>query len=381
MGDVVLVTGGAGFIGSHTVDALLARGYQVRILDALDPAVHRNHEVPDYVPSDVEFVCGDVRDRETLRKALRDVEIVFHLAAVQDYHRDITTYFDVNATGTAYLYEMIREVRGSATRVIIGSTQFVQGEGLYRAEDGSIVAPSYRSVDQLQRGEWEHSGADGSILTVVRTPTSYAFPGNAYSISKEAQERVARALSDRYQIPTTIFRYSIVQGERQSLHNTYSGACRIFSLAYRRGVAPVIFEDGNQVRDFVNVHDVVDANMMVLDSEWRDGETLAVGGLRPTSIRELDRVVAETFGRADIESHLPGLFRIGDVRHSISDIGPMLDRGWRPHRGVSDSVTAYREWLESREGLDDLPHQESVIEDLVERGTIGSVEDYSSGEN
>lgn len=374
MSGVVLVTGGAGFIGSHTVDALLSRGYRVRILDSLVPAVHRNGEVPDYLPADAEFVLGDVRDLNVLRSALKDVEVIFHLAAVQDYHRDITSYFDVNVTGTASLYEAIREIRGGSARVIIGSTQFVQGEGLYRTEEGSVVPPSFRSITRLRRGEWDHLDPNGRRLTVVPTPANYAAPGNPYGVSKEGQERMARSLGDRYDIPTTIFRYSIVQGERQSLHNTYSGACRIFSLAYRSGAAPVLFEDGNQTRDFVNIHDVVDANMMAMETGWNDGETLSIGGGRATSILEFDRVVAREYGETELAPQTPGLFRIGDTRHAFSDVTPMLDRGWRPRRGIADSVSAYRDWLESHEGLEKVSDPSRVISELIARGTINSVE-------
>ena len=370
----VLVIGGAGFIGSHTVDALLDRGHKVRVLDALVPAVHPEGILPDYLPADAEFIHGDLRDRKVLRRALQGVDVVIHLAAVQDHHRPTLEYFDVNVAGTSGLYEEMRQTCEPGTRVVIGSTQFVQGEGWHRDSKGEIYTPETRSVDRLRRGEWEHQGPDDSPLEPVPTPATHNSPGNGYSISKEAQERVARASGRRFDFPTTIFRYSIVLGARQSIHNIYSGACRIFSLCYRQGIAPVIFEDGGQRRDFVSVHDVVAAHVMAVEEEERtDGRTFGVGGARAISILELDRIVASTFGRSSLEPNLPGLFRVGDTRHAISEIDPMHSRGWSPRRTVEESVAEYAEWIESRVPGNSVLLADGAIVSMMKSGIVGRV--------
>jgi len=289
-----LVTGGAGFIGSHTVDALLARGYDVRVLDNLQPPVHRGGQ-PAYLADEAEFLCGDVRNREDLTRALTGVDVVFHFAAYQDYLTDFSTFFHTNAVGTALLYELIVSQRLPVAKVVIASTQFVQGEGLYRRADASLVAPPMRSRQQLEAGQWDIC-EDGVPLDWEWTPETHAQPVNAYSLSKHAEESMAICFGRRYEIPTVALRYSIVQGSRQSFLNAYSGACRIFSLSYLLGRAPTIYEDGRQCRDFVNVHDVVDANLLVLHDSRADYEVFCVGGGQPHTVLAFDRVVASAFG-------------------------------------------------------------------------------------
>lgn len=354
MAERVLITGGAGFIGSHTADRLLERGYAVRVIDSLRPPVHRKDAPPDYLSDEVEFIRADVRDRDALLAALRDVDAVYHLAAYQDYLPDLSTFFSTNVVSTALIYELILEHHLPVRKVVVASSQFVQGEGLYRSQDGMVVAPTFRSREQLERGDWDFRDEKGEVLQWIPTPETYAAPPNAYALSKRSQEEQALAFGRRYEIPSTVLRYSIVQGARQSFHNTYSGACRIFSLSYYFDRAPTIYEDGMQVRDFVNIHDVVDANLLALEDDRANYQAFCVGGGTPYTIREFDRVVAREFGREDLEPSIPGTFRFGDTRHAVSDISKLRALGWEPKRTVEDSVREYANYLREQKEVEDL---------------------------
>lgn len=349
----VLVTGGAGFIGSHTVDRLLSLGHTVRVLDSLAERIHP-HGRPDYLTDDVEFHRADVRDRDAMLRAMRGVDVVYHLAAYQDYHTDFSTFLDTNATSTALIYELIVTEKLPVERVVVASSQFVQGEGLYRAPDGTAISPTLRSEEQLARGEWEFTDSEGAALEPLWTGEDHAAPANAYAISKYAQELQALRFGERYSIPSTALRYSIVQGSRQSFHNAYSGACRIFSLHYHFGRAPIVYEDGLQTRDFVNIHDVVDANIVAMehpDAVWR---VFNVGGGVRWRLIDFARAVAQEFGHPELEPQVPGLYRFGDTRHANSSIDRLRSLGWAPRRTVEDSIREYAEWLRSRTDIDDI---------------------------
>lgn len=353
MFSTVLITGGAGFIGSHTADRLLALGHRVRVYDNLAPRVHP-HGKPAYLAPEIEFIEADVRDRDALRRALRGVDVVYHLAAYQDYQQDFTTFFDTNASSTAAIYEIIVEEKLPVRKVIVASSQFVQGDGLYRTASGAVVAPMLRSAEQLERGEWEFAGPDGAPMQWVWTPETHANPANAYALSKYSQELQAVAFGRRYEIPSTALRYSIVQGSRQSFYNTYSGACRIFALHYYFGKAPTIYEDGEQRRDFVNIHDVVDANVLAMDDPRADYEVFNVGGGVAHTVAELADVVARVFEREDLRPLLPGAFRFGDTRHACSDNAKLRALGWQPRRTMEDSVREYVEYLRAQTDVNDI---------------------------
>ena len=374
MAERVLVTGGAGFIGSHTVDALLAAGFEVRILDNLTPRVHPDGK-PPYLPDEAEFILGDVRDHDLLRRSLADVYIVLHCAAYQDYRTDFAHYTDVNTTSTARIYEIIVGDRLEVGRVVIASSQFVQGEGLYVDRAGTVRAPAFRTREQLERGMWDHFDEEGFPMQWIPTGEDFSRPTNAYSLSKWGQEQTALVLGARYGIPTTVLRYSIVQGARQSFHNPYSGACRIFSLSYLAGRSPAIFEDGRQVRDFVNVADVVSANLLAIRRSEAVGRVFCVGGGTPITIREFDRIVAAEFGCLDMESNIPGIFRFGDMRHAVSDIGAIGGLGWQPGRTTADSVREYAAWI--RGSAVEPSILERVAREMTSAGVVGHVRSES----
>jgi len=345
----VLITGGAGFIGSHTMDLLLARGHEVRILDALEPPVHRDRQKPDYIPADVEFLVGDVRDRAAWEQALVGVDAVFHLAAYQDYLPDFSKFFHVNAVSTALLYEIIVDRKLPIRKVVVASSQAVYGEGKYLRADGQPFYPGQRPADQLTRHVWEILDPDtGAPLKPGFTDESGVRPHNSYAISKYTEEQIALNLGRRYDIPSVGMRYSIVQGPRQSFRNAYSGALRIFAMQTLAGERPVIYEDGLQLRDYVYVGDVAAANALVLEDPRADYQAFNVGAGRTWTVLEFARIMAEAAGRPELEPVIPGEYRFGDTRHIFSAIDKLQALGWRPQGDPQRSCRDYIAWAGSQ---------------------------------
>jgi len=348
----VLVTGGAGFIGSHTVDALLKAGHRVRIFDALCKPVHLKG-VPVYLSPDAELVVGDIRDKDALTRALQGMDAVYHFAAYQDYLPDFSTFFSVNAAGTALIYELIVERKLPIQKVVVASSQAVAGEGLYRDADGVLFTPDIRPEERLARGQWGILDEAGRPAESLPTPETVANPQNQYGLSKLSQEKIALSLGRCYRIPSVALRYSIVQGPRQSFYNAYSGACRIFCLHYYFGRAPTLYEDGLQIRDYVNIDDVVRANLLVMQDSRADYRAFNVGGGRAYTVKEFAEIVRSVFGR-DIPPAGPGLYRFGDTRHILSDISALRSLGWEPAKTPADSVRAYRDYLYEQTDINDI---------------------------
>ena len=347
----VLVTGGAGFIGSHTCDRLLSLGHEVTVLDALTPPVHRGN-VPSYLSSEVDFYQGDTRNRDLVTNLLRRVDAVYHFAAYQDYLPDFSTFFDVNVVSTALLYEIIVAERLDLARVVVASSQSAMGEGLYVCPVDGEQVPGMRQESALAAGRWDiPCPVCGGPLEMQATPERVSNPQNAYGMSKLAEEMVAINLGRRYGIPTVALRYSIVQGPRQSVYNAYSGACRIFCLSYLLGQAPTLYEDGGAIRDYVNIHDVVDANVRVLSDDRAAGRVFNVGGGQAVTTREFSDVVRRQYGSSQ-PGAVTGEYRFGDTRHILSDISALRSLGWEPQHTPADSVAAYAEWLKGMDGLD-----------------------------
>lgn len=342
----VLITGGAGFIGSHTADALAGSGYNVRIVDNLQAEVHAGCW-PGYLSGKgFELIRADVRDRTAWQRALDEsVEAVFHLAAYQDQRSDFSTFFETNTTSTALMYEVI-VARGLRVRkVVFSSSQFVYGDGAWRTSEGQVFHPELRSLDDLENKRWDIMAPDGGAAEHLPFEESQAVaPTNSYGVSKYAAELTALRLGKTYGIPTTVLRYSIVQGPRQSPRNLYSGALRIFIQQALAGEPVTVYEDGRQQRDFVNVHDVVAANLTVLRSPESDFEVFNVGG--GSAVRVLDfarAVVAATGSRSAI---VVGGFRRTDTRHAVSGIDKLMRLGWKPARGIDTSIRDYVSWYQ-----------------------------------
>ncbi len=363
----VLVTGGAGFIGSHTCDLLAERGYEVRVLDSLQPRVHPRGR-PAWLRDDVELIVDDVSRRESWTRALDGVEYVFHLAAYQDYMPDFSRFVRVNAESTALLYETILTEKFPVKKIVVASSQSVYGEGKYVCMRHGAVYPGPRPVAQLARGEWEPLCPEcGRVMKAEAFDEAVVNPHTAYGISKYAAELLALQLGRRYGIPSVAMRYSIVQGPRNSYHNAYSGVCRIFTQRILHGRAPVAFEDGKQLRDYVHVKDVAAANVFALEHESCEYAAFNVGGGRGVTVLEFARAVARACGRA-VEPEVPGEFRVGDTRHTVSDSCKLERLGWKRQHAVADIVRDYVAWMA---GQGDVPDcSDAAAEEMKQQGVL-----------
>lgn len=367
---LVLITGGAGFIGSHTADRLLKIGHEVRLLDNLQKPVHLKGK-PDYIPDNAEFILGDVRDKSTLEKAMHGVDAIYHLAAYQDYLPDFSTYFHVNSVSTALIYEIIVEKSLPVKKVIVASSQAVLGEGLYACDDHGELIPNIRLEDQLSRADWEHHCPYCSkYMKYLPTPEHKTNPQNQYAMSKHSQEIIAINLGKRYGIPSVSMRYSIVQGPRQSFYNAYSGAMRIFSLHLYFDRQPTIYEDGMQIRDYVNYQDVVDANILVLENDQADYHSFNVGGGKAYTVMDFYKKVQEVTGKS-IEPIIAKYYRYGDTRHIFSDISKLRSLGWNPKVAIEDSIGEYWEYLKKQTDIDDI--LEYAEKTMMKKGVVRAV--------
>lgn len=348
----ILVTGGAGFIGSHTVDRLVAAGYQVRILDALQERVHPAGW-PAYLPAGVEKVRGDVRQRADWLDALNGIDGVIHLAAYQDYMPDFSTFHHVNTVGATLLYELIVAHKLPVQKVVLASSQAVYGEGKYRCGEHGIVYPNARPDAQLARAEWEvrcpHCAA---ALEHQPITEDTANPHTPYGISKYAAELTSFSLGRKYDIPTVNMRYSIVQGPRNSFFNAYSGIGRIFALRVLHDQPPVCYEDGQSLRDYVYVGDVARANVLCLEDERADFCSFNVAGQHGTTVLEYAQLVTRLAGRA-IEPLVSGEYRFGDTRHTVSSGEALQALGWRPEAPLEQTIGEYIEWVQRQPDLAD----------------------------
>lgn len=364
----ILVTGGAGFIGSHTVDLLLRRGYEVRILDSLQPRVHPKGR-PSWVPAEAELMVGDVADRDVLSRALEGCAYVMHLAAYQDYLPEFSRFLHTNAESTALLFELVVSDprRFPVTAMVFASSQSVSGEGKYRCMvEGTVFWPGPRPVEQLRRGEWEISCPTCAqrAEAVLIDEASCNNPHTAYGISKYATELLAFRLGARYGIRTAALRYTYVQGPRNSFYNAYSGIARRFAMRIRAGLPPVCYEDGAQRRDYVNVADVARANVLALEDPTADGMAYNVGGGRAVTVLEFAGLMLKAAG-SDMEPLVPGEFRLGDTRHTVSDISRMRALGWEPTIPVEQNVREYLEWLDTQSATTEyLAEAERVMKEL-----------------
>ena len=359
MAKIILITGGAGFIGSHCAAALLRRGYQVRALDNLDPQIHSaERRRPGYLDSRVELIVGDIRSRRALRRALADADAVLHLAArvgVGQSMYEMADYTDVNGRGTAILLEEMieRAKRRPFDRLVVASSMSIYGEGLYRSIDGRTLGNVERHASQLKRGLWDPTDAQGRPLAPV--PTDEGKPPSVrsvYALSKYDQERMCLLVGDAYDIPAMALRFFNVYGPHQALSNPYSGVLAIFAARLLNDRPPLIFEDGEQRRDFVHVGDVAEACCLALQVEPAIGRTFNIGSGRPITVREAAQLLADRLG-VPIEPEITGECRIGDVRHCFPDIGAaQAVLNYQPRTRLEDGIVELAAWLKGRVAVD-----------------------------
>jgi dTDP-L-rhamnose 4-epimerase len=372
MSGSVLITGGAGFIGSHLADELLDHGYSVKALDNLADQVHGTDAGrPGYLNPEVELIEGDVRDPEAVRKALDGIDAVYHYAArvgVGQSMYEIEKYTSVNNLGTAVLLEAL--IEKPVRRLVVASSMSIYGEGLYTDAQGRPVIGQERDLERLKARDWEVRDDQGQPLTPVPTPES-KMPclSSVYALSKYDQERMCLMVGRAYSIPVVALRFFNVYGTRQALSNPYTGVLAIFASRLLNGNPPLIFEDGHQMRDFVHVSDIARASRLALlapETEVARDQVFNVGSGRQYTVREIARAMAGVLGREEIEPEITGRYRVGDIRHCFADI--TLARrvlGYEPQMPLERGLLELSSWLEGQVACDRVAQ---AREELAARG-------------
>jgi dTDP-L-rhamnose 4-epimerase len=351
----VLITGGAGFIGSHLADELLEHGHRVRVLDSLVPQVHGPGATrPAYLNRDVELIVGDVRDRTAVRRALAGIDAVYHFAALVGVGQsmyEMARYTEVNGAGTAVLMEAL--IEQPVQRLVVASSMSLYGEGLYKDAAGALVTNAVRSPEQLRRGQWDPLDARGAPLAPVPTPeTKPPEIASVYALSKFDQERLCLLTGEAYNIPTVALRFFNVYGTRQALSNPYTGVMAIFAARLLNDRPPVVFEDGLQQRDFVHVRDIAAACRLALERPV-SGLALNVGSGRSVAVREIAARMGEAIGRPHIVAETTGQHRRGDIRHCFADITAARDAlGYAPQVSFAAGLTELVDWLAGEQAID-----------------------------
>ncbi|STY29837.1 UDP-galactose-4-epimerase [Legionella wadsworthii] len=364
----VLITGGAGFIGSHLADELLSNGYEVRALDNLSEQVHgKNAHRPEYLNPNVELILGDIRDKHIVKKALHDIDAVFHFAAMVGVGQSmyqINDYMDVNNVGTTILLEAL--IESSAKKLIVASSMSVYGEGLCKSPTGILVEEVDRHVEDLKNQKWELFDSENNPLIPLPTPENKkTCLSSVYALSKYDQERLCLMIGKAYQISTTALRFFNVYGTRQALSNPYTGVLAIFASRILNGNAPLIFEDGMQKRDFVHVHDVARGCRLALESNHVDGEVVNIGSGNQYTIQEISEKLASVMNR-DIRAELTGKYRVGDIRHCFADVTKARDLlGYESQVSLDEGLRELAAWLEGQIAVD---HVGKANKELALRG-------------
>lgn len=367
MSERILITGGAGFVGSHLADQLLHQGYRVRILDNLAEQIHGSAGWPHYLDGRVERIHGDLRNPAQVEQSLRDVDAVFHLAAavgVGQSMYQIAHYVEVNNSGTAILLQALSQ--RPVKKLVVASSMSLYGEGLYQDDSGDIQSVAERPLEQLRRGEWDLS-YKGRTLKPVPTPEDKPIaPSSIYALSKFDQERLCLMVGAAYKIPTVALRFFNIYGPRQALSNPYTGVLAIFSSRYLNNKSPIIFEDGGQRRDFVSVHDVARACRLALESDAANARVFNIGSGRDYSIIEIANKVATALGKSDIPPEVTGQYRVGDIRHCFADINKAREiLSYQPQTSLEDGLAELAEWLETQTADDRV---EAMCSELSGRG-------------
>ncbi len=363
-GEVVLVTGGAGFIGSHLVDGLIENGHRVRVLDNLDPQVHgslsETGNPPAYLNKEAEFIHGDVRDPEMVAKALHGVDVVFHQAAkvgVGQSMYAISEYTSVNAIGAATLLQAIVNMNERPRKMVVASSMSIYGEGAYRCPDHGLVYPPLRPIEQLEQKEWELvCPVEGCRLVTQPAPTAEdkpLHPTSIYAINKRDHEEMFLVTGRAYDIPTVALRYFNTYGTRQALSNPYTGVAAIFSNRILNHTSPVLYEDGLQRRDFTHVSDIVQANLLVMEHREAVDTVYNVGTGRATTILDVAETLIEHFDMPDpeIKPVMTGQFRAGDIRHCSADISRIKALGYSPKVDFEAGIAVLVEWVRKQANM------------------------------
>lgn len=371
-----LVTGGAGLIGSHVADLLRREGWRVRILDNLEPQTHRNGK-PAWISDGAEFIEGDVTDRETMSSALRDIDVVFHQAAYGGYMPEIAKYVRVNSFGTAQMLEIIREQNLPIKKIVVASSQAVYSEGAATCPKHGLVFPDVRPVEQLQAGDWSvHCPTCQAVTESAPTPERAPVGGETvYGLTKVDQEKLVLLWGKQIGIPTVALRYSCTYGPRQSIFNPYTGVIAIFCTRLLNDLPPVLYEDGEQTRDFSFVEDIARANLLGAETDQLDGFPVNVGSGQGVSIRKVAELISDALG-IQIPPEAKGEFRPGEMRHLTSGTDRIRAAGYTPQVDLATGIGHYLDWI--RQQADVRDYFSAAADVLRSKGIVHRVK--SSGE-
>ena len=367
-----LVTGGAGLIGSHVADLLVREGWEVRVLDNLEAQTHRRGR-PSWINDRAEFIEGDLRDRETISAALDKIDIVFHQAAYGGYMPEIAKYVHVNSLGTAQMLEVICEKNPPVRKIVVASSQAVYSEGTGECPEHGIVFPSVRPVEQLRKGDWEvHCPLCSAITRSVPTPENAPVGGETvYGLTKVDQEKLVLLWGKQTGIPTVALRYSCTYGPRQSIFNPYTGVIAIFCTRLLNNLAPVLYEDGEQTRDFSFVEDIASANLLAAETDKLDGSPVNVGSGTGTPIRQIAEQLSSAL-KIDIAPEINGEFRPGEMRHLTSDTTRIRAIGYKPDVDLAEGIARYIDWIRSQSDIRDYFSEAAEI--LRNKGIVHKVQ-------
>ncbi|TSC88501.1 MAG: NAD-dependent epimerase/dehydratase [Microgenomates group bacterium Gr01-1014_5] len=361
----ILVTGGAGFIGSFLVDELIKKGYSVRIFDNLEEQVHQG-KTPSYLNPKAEFIKGDVRNYEELSNALEGIDAVFHLASsvgVAQSNYEIKTYSDVNVGGTANLLDILIKKEHPVKKIITNSSMTGYGEGNYKCEEHGIVRPPIRDENQLTQKDWELKCPKCGVEVKAKATNEEAseYPNSVYAITKKAQQDMLLLYGKTYNIPTIALRCFNVYGPRQSLSNPYTGVTAIFISRIKNNQPAVVYEDGMQTRDFVSVHDVVRAQILCLESDSVKNEVFNIGSGIPIPIKEIAETLDKHIGNKGLVE-VGGSFRKGDIRNCFADISKAQKvLGWEPEVSLAEGFKELIEWSEGEKAEDKFSQAEKEL--------------------
>jgi len=371
-GKRALVTGGAGLIGSHVTDLLVQQGWQVRVLDNLEPNTHRRGK-PSWINPKAEFVEGDLRDRGTIAAALDQIDIVLHQAAYGGYMPEISKYVHVNSLGTAQMLEVIREKKLPIQKVIVASSQAVYSEGAATCPKHGLVFPAVRPVEQLRKGDWEvHCPICGAVTKSAPTPENAPVGGETvYGLTKVDQEKLVLLWGKQVGVPSVALRYSCTYGPRQSIFNPYTGVIAIFCTRLLNDLPPVLYEDGEQTRDFSFVEDIARANLLAAETDKLDGLAVNVGSGEGTPIRKVAEILSQLL-KIDIEPEARGEFRPGEMRHLISDTKLIGAAGYKPQVELEQGIQRYIDWIKTQADIRDYFSEAEQI--LKSKGIVHRVE-------
>lgn len=371
----VLVTGGAGFIGSWTTDLLIERDYEVTILDVLELQVHQGN-TPEYLNKEARFVKGDVRDRKLLTRLVKEVDAVIHLAAavgVGQSMYQVEKYVNYNTNGTAALLDVLVNEKNDVRKLVVASSMSIYGEGKYRCEKcGENRYPEHRGDEQLGKKVWEPLCPKCNI-PLKHLPTDEdkpLMPTSIYAMSKSHQEEMCLLIGKTYGIPTVALRYFNVYGPRQALSNPYTGCVAIFSSRILNGKPPYVFEDGEQLRDFVHVKDIAKANLLALEKSSADYMAVNIGSGKSISITKLADLLTEVY-ETETKPYVSQRYRKGDIRHCYADIKrarELLD--YKPSMNIKEALMELAGWAKDHKwGAIDL--FEKALRELEERKLAG----------